>query len=91
MISDNDIVVPGHGRITNKAGIKFTVDYVNALKENIETAVKKGLTLEDTKKAVAMKEYDKGYEIFNWLYYNFNIPNAYKDIKNTNDKKVATN
>lgn len=81
MIGDNDIVVPGHGRITNKAGIKFTIDYVSALKSNVEDAVRKGLTLEQTKAVVSMKEYDKGYELFKWLHYNFNIPNAYKDIK----------
>jgi glyoxylase-like metal-dependent hydrolase (beta-lactamase superfamily II) len=81
MISDKDIVVPGHGRITNKAGIKYTIDYVTALQTNVENAVKKGLTLEQTKAAVTMKEFDKGYELFNWLHFNFNIPNAYKDIK----------
>lgn len=81
MISDKDIVVPGHGRITNKAGIKYTIDYVEALKTNVENAVKKGLTLDETKAAVTMKEFDKGYELFNWLHFNFNVPNAYKDIK----------
>jgi len=81
MISDKDIVVPGHGRITNKAGIKYTIDYVTALQTNVENAVKKGLTLEETKTAVTMKEFDKGYELFNWLHFNFNVPNAYKDIK----------
>lgn len=81
MISDKDIVVPGHGRITNKAGIKYTIDYVTALQKNVEEAVKKGLSLEQTKATVTMKEFDKGYELFNWLHFNFNIPNAYKDIK----------
>ncbi len=86
MIGDKDIVVPGHGRITNKAGIKYTIDYVEALKINVENAVKKGLTLEETKTAVKMKEFDKGYELFNWLHFNFNIPNAYKDIKQNSPK-----
>lgn len=81
MISDKDVVVPGHGRITNKAGIKYTIDYVTALKTNVEDAVQKGLTLEQTKTAVTMKEFNKGYELFNWLHFNFNVPNAYKDIK----------
>jgi glyoxylase-like metal-dependent hydrolase (beta-lactamase superfamily II) len=86
MISDKDIVVPGHGRITNKAGIKYTIDYVTALQTNVENAVKKGLTLEQTKTAVTMKEFDKGYELFDWLHFNFNIPNAYKDIKQNDGK-----
>ncbi|MXN90798.1 MBL fold metallo-hydrolase [Flavobacterium sp. Sd200] len=81
MIGDNDVVVPGHGRITNKAGMKFTMDYLTALKENVENAVKSGKTLEQTKAQVTMKEFNKGYALFNWLHFNFNIPNAYKDIK----------
>lgn len=90
MIGENDIVVPGHGRMTNKAGIKYTVDYVNALKEHIQQSVGEGLTLEQTKAALTMKEFDKGYELFNWLHYNFNIPNAYKDVKSNSDKKSSS-
>ncbi len=87
MIGNNDVVVPGHGRITNKAGIKFTIDYVNALKKNVEEAVRKGESLEETKASVTMKEFDKGYVLFNWLHYNFNIPNAYNDIKKAGNTK----
>jgi glyoxylase-like metal-dependent hydrolase (beta-lactamase superfamily II) len=82
----NAIVVPGHGRITNKAGIKYTIDYVTSLKKNIEEAISKGLTLEQTKQSVAMKDYDKGYLLFAWLHLNFNLPNAYKDIKENKNK-----
>jgi glyoxylase-like metal-dependent hydrolase (beta-lactamase superfamily II) len=85
-LPDDAIVVPGHGRVTNKAGIKYTIDYVEALKTNVEAAVSKGLTLEQTKEAVKMSEYDKGYVLFNWLHYNFNLPNAYKDIKASKGK-----
>ncbi|KGD69579.1 MBL fold metallo-hydrolase [Flavobacterium aquatile] len=86
MISDQDIVVPGHGRITNKAGIKYTIDYVTALQINVEKAVKEGLTLDETKATVKMKEFNKGYELFDWLHFNFNVPNAYKDIKQNRAK-----
>jgi len=82
-LPDDAIVVPGHGRITSKAGIKYTIDYVEELKKEVEVAVAKGLTLEQTKEAVKMKEYDKGYGLFDWLHYNFNIPNAFKDINKT--------
>lgn len=74
------IVVPGHGRITTKAGIKYTIDYVAALKTQVQAAVDKGLTLEQTRQAVTLQEYDKGYVLFGWLQGNFNLPNAYKDI-----------
>jgi glyoxylase-like metal-dependent hydrolase (beta-lactamase superfamily II) len=85
-LPDDAIVIPGHGRITNKAGIRYTIDYVEELKKEVEAAVAKGLTLEQTKEAVKMKEYDKGYVLFNWLHYNFNLPNAYKDISDNNKK-----
>jgi hypothetical protein len=98
MLPEDAIVIPGHGRITNKAGIKYTLDYVQSLQQQVTTAVQKGLTLEQTKQAVPMKEYDKGYVLFNWLHFNFNLPNAYKDISGNNGKadliimngKVAT-
>jgi glyoxylase-like metal-dependent hydrolase (beta-lactamase superfamily II) len=85
-LPEDAIVIPGHGRITTKAGIKFTIDYVDALKTNVESAVKKGLTLAQTIETIKMKEYDKGYILFNWLHFNFNIPNAYKDIQANKDK-----
>ncbi|MXV50082.1 MBL fold metallo-hydrolase [Pedobacter sp. HMF7647] len=81
-LPEDAVVIPGHGRITNKAGIKYTIDYVQELKKEVEAAVDKGLTLEQTREYVKMKEYDKGYVLFNWLHYNFNLPNAYKDISN---------
>jgi glyoxylase-like metal-dependent hydrolase (beta-lactamase superfamily II) len=80
-LPDDAVVIPGHGRVTNKAGIKFTIDYVEALRKNIEDAVAKQLTLEQTVQSVKMEEFNKGYVLFDWLHFNFNIPNAYKDIK----------
>ena len=88
-LGEDDVVVPGHGRITNKAGIKYTVDYVNALKSNITEAVSRGLTLEETQQSVAMKEFDHGYTLFHWLHFNFNVSNAYKDIKATSAKTAS--
>jgi glyoxylase-like metal-dependent hydrolase (beta-lactamase superfamily II) len=86
MLPDDAIIVPGHGKITNKAGIKYTIDYVQSLTQQVQTAVKKGLTLDQTRQTVTMKEYDKGYVLFNWLHFNFNLPNAYKDISNNKEK-----
>lgn len=80
MLPEDAIIIPGHGRITNKAGIKYTVDYVTALEQNVEDAVAKGQTLQQAQQSVTMKEFDKGYVLFNWLHFNFNLPNAYKDI-----------
>lgn len=80
MLPDDAVVIPGHGRITNKAGIKYTIDYVQTLKQSVEEAVTKGLSLEQAQQTITMKEYNKGYELFDWLHFYFNLPNAYKDI-----------
>jgi glyoxylase-like metal-dependent hydrolase (beta-lactamase superfamily II) len=85
-LPDDAIIIPGHGRITNKAGIKYTIDYVEELSKEVNRAVDEGLSLEQTKAAVTMKEYDKGYVLFNWLHYNYNLPNAYKDISDNKKK-----
>jgi glyoxylase-like metal-dependent hydrolase (beta-lactamase superfamily II) len=85
-LPDDATVIPGHGRITNKAGIKYTIDYVEELKKEVKAAVDKGLSLEQTKLVVTMKAYDKGYVLFHWLHDNYNLPNAYKDI-NANKNK----
>ncbi|WP_374948324.1 hypothetical protein [Mucilaginibacter sp.] len=86
-LPDDAIVIPGHGRITTKAGIKYTLDYVEALKRNVEDALSKGLTLEQTKEAVKMSDFNKGYILFDWLHFNFNLPSAYKDIKASQETK----
>ena len=80
-LPDDAIIVPGHGSITNKKGISYTVGYVSCLKKLVTASVEKNLTLEETKKVVTMNEWDKGYELFQWLHFNFNLPNAYNDIK----------
>jgi len=80
------VVIPGHGKITTKSGIKYTIEYVQELKKEVEAAVDKGLTLEQTKQVVKMKAFDKGYVLFDWLHYNFNLPNAYKEISGNRKK-----
>lgn len=85
-LPEDAVIIPGHGRVTNKAGIKYTIDYVEALKVQVEAAVDKGLTLEQTKATVKMDEFNKGYVLFNWLHFNFNLPNAYADISKTKNK-----
>jgi glyoxylase-like metal-dependent hydrolase (beta-lactamase superfamily II) len=81
LLPPDAVVIPGHGKVTGREGIKYTIDYVEALKKNVEEAVGKGLSLSETIQAVTMKEFNKGYLLFNWLHFNFNVPNAYKDIK----------
>jgi hypothetical protein len=65
------------------------------LKKEVEAAVAKGLTLEQTKATVKMDAYDKGYVLFNWLHFNFNLPMPIKTLaitkrNNTNKHIIQT-
>ena len=73
------VVVPGHGPITDKSAIQWHIDYLDAVQANVKSAIAKGLTLKQTVKAVAMKDF-AGYALFGWVHPGLNIPAAYKDL-----------
>ncbi|MCK4765038.1 MAG: MBL fold metallo-hydrolase [Candidatus Aminicenantes bacterium] len=51
-------VIPGHGRLTGKEAFKHQVQYLTDLRNLVKEAVKKGLSLEETKKSFKMAGYD---------------------------------
>ncbi|WP_157777491.1 MBL fold metallo-hydrolase [Nocardia terpenica] len=76
-------IVPGHGRVTDKEGMRFFVEYLEQLVEQVYQAVADGLTLAQTKKAVPMAEFDAGYPLFEWLHFDVNIPCAYNEAQHS--------
>ncbi|QLY28135.1 MBL fold metallo-hydrolase [Nocardia huaxiensis] len=74
-------IVPGHGRVTDKEGMRFFVEYTEQLVERVQAAVARGLSLEETKQAVPMTEFDVGYPLFQWLHFDVNIPCAYTEAR----------
>jgi len=72
-------IIPGHGRAINREGLKWHIDYLNAVKLNVQKAIAKGLSVEETVKQVTMPEY-KGYVLFDWVHSGLNVPAAYKDL-----------
>jgi glyoxylase-like metal-dependent hydrolase (beta-lactamase superfamily II) len=73
------LVIPGHSYPVGKSDLKWNIDYLAAVKNNVSSAVKKGLTLEETVKTVTMNDY-RGYALFDWVHPALNIPSAYKDL-----------
>ena len=73
-------VVPGHGPVTNIAAIKWHLDYLKAVKKQVELAIADGLSLKETVKRVQLPAF-KGYALFGWVHPNMNVPAAYKDLK----------
>lgn len=72
-------VIPGHGKAIGREDLKWHIDYLAAVKGNVQKAIDKGLSLEETVKQVSMPEY-KGYVIFDWVHSGLNVPAAYKDL-----------
>ncbi len=73
-------VVPGHGPVTTMAAIKWNIEYLTAVRDEVKKAVDQGLSLEDTVKQVALPQFE-GYALWGWVHPTLNVPAAYKDLK----------
>jgi glyoxylase-like metal-dependent hydrolase (beta-lactamase superfamily II) len=72
-------VVPGHGPVTDRSAIKWHVDYLAAVRDNVQLSIDAGMTLEQTVEKLQMPDY-QGYALFGWVHPSLNIPAAYKDL-----------
>ncbi len=72
-------VVPGHGSVMAKKDLKWHIDYLATVKKEVESAIKEGLTLEQTVERVRMPEFE-GYALHSWVHPGLNVPAAYKDL-----------
>ena len=78
-LPDDARIVPGHGAVMSKEGIKWHIDYLATVKKQVQAAIDEGLTLEQTVEKVKMPEFG-GYALFGWVHPSLNIPAAYKDL-----------
>jgi cyclase len=76
-------VVPGHGVPLSREDLRWHIDYLAAVKSNVQAALMRGLSLEETVKHTPMPEY-RGYVLFDWVHPGLNVPAAYKDLKTQN-------
>jgi cyclase len=65
------LVVPGHGRVCDAADIATYRDMVTILRDRVQDAVKRGLTLEQVKAARLTKDYDTRYDTPEWTKDQF--------------------
>jgi cyclase len=72
-------IVPGHGVAMSREGLKWHIDYLTTVKQQVQAAIDQGLSLEQTVKQVAMQDY-RGYALFDWVHPGLNVPAAYKDL-----------
>ncbi|MGX9456518.1 MBL fold metallo-hydrolase [Photobacterium damselae subsp. damselae] len=79
-LPDDARIVPGHGTVMAKSDLKWHIDYLKAVKEQVEKAINDGLTLEETVEKVKLQEF-QGYALYPWVHPKLNVPAAYKDLQ----------
>lgn len=72
-------IIPGHGVAITRADLKWHIDYLGAVRSGVQSAIDRGLTLEQTVQAVALPEF-AGYALFGWVHASLNVPAAYRDL-----------
>lgn len=72
-------IIPGHGVAMTREDMKWHIDYLAAVRANVQAAVDKGLTLEQTVQQTTMPEF-AGYALFGWVHPGLNVPAAYRDL-----------
>lgn len=78
-LPDDARIVPGHGSVMTKKGMKWHIDYLATIKKEVEKAIAEGLTLEQTVERVKMPEFG-GYALYGWVHPGLNVPAAYNDL-----------
>jgi len=79
-LPDDARIVPGHGVPMPKSQLQWQIDYLDAVKSQVQTAINEGLSLEATVQKLKMPEF-RGYALFDWVHFGLNVPAAYKDLK----------
>lgn len=72
-------IIPGHGVAMTRDDMKWHIDYLASVQTNVQAAVDKGLTLEQTVQQTTMPEFG-GYALFGWVHPGLNVPAAYRDL-----------
>jgi cyclase len=72
-------VIPGHGVAITREDLKWHIDYLRTVRTEVQFALDRGLSLEQTVKEVAMPEFG-GYALFGWVHPGLNVPAAYRDL-----------
>lgn len=72
-------IVPGHGSVMGREDLRWHIDYLQAVKSQVQKAIDDGLTLEQTVEKVVLPEF-QGYALYPWVHPSLNVPAAYKDL-----------
>ncbi|WP_281544396.1 MBL fold metallo-hydrolase [Grimontia sp. SpTr1] len=78
-LPEDATVVPGHGSPMTPEDIQWHIDYLDAIKTQVQQAIDDGLSLGETVKKVQLPEFT-GYALRDWVHPGLNVPAAYRDL-----------
>jgi len=65
------LIVPGHGRVCDSADVATYRDMVTIIRDRVQDAITRGLTLDQVKAARLTKDYDTRYDVPSWTKDQF--------------------
>lgn len=72
-------IVPGHGVPMPREGLRWHLDYLEAVQSGVKDALARGLSLEQTVAELKLPAFT-GYQLFDWVHPGLNVPAAYRDL-----------
>jgi cyclase len=80
------LIIPGHGRVCDSADLATYRDMVTILRDRVQDAIKRGLTLDQVKVARLTKDYDPLYDVPSWTKDQF-VEAMYRSLSTPPGKK----
>lgn len=80
------LIIPGHGRVCDSADLATYRDMVTILRDRVQDAIKRGLTIEQVKAARLTKDYDPRYDVPSWTKDQF-VEAMYRSLSGPAGKK----
>jgi cyclase len=80
------LIIPGHGRVCDSADLATYRDMVTILRDRVQDAIKRGLTLDQVKVARLTKDYDPRYDVPSWTKDQF-VEAMYRSLSTPPGKK----
>jgi glyoxylase-like metal-dependent hydrolase (beta-lactamase superfamily II) len=75
-------IVPGHGIPMTREDLRWPIDYLTAVRTNVQKGIDQGLNLEEIIKQTtdAMQQF-RGYAFFDWIHSKVNVPKTFEELK----------
>ena len=73
-------VIPGHGRLTDEADVVEYRDMMTIIRDRVQDAIKKGMTVEQVKAARLVRDYEGRYGASTGQTADTLIENAYRSL-----------